>query len=102
MTAEFDWNPSICDNKIDDLENVMMQMTLTFLMESVWEVQVSNRCHHNTQYEPDFFEAADFLDYDDLDVDFLDLSQPDNGLSVPLFCLSSFPLLTHTVSKWIK
>jgi hypothetical protein len=81
MTTDVDWNLCIFDNDNDDVE-AFHDTTDSFIhreiLDKYGEYRYRTVATHNTNCEPDFFDAVEILDYDDMDDDLLDLWQPAN------------------------
>jgi hypothetical protein len=81
MTADVDWNPSIFDNDIDDVET-FFDTTDDIISHGPFDQYGEYRFRivaiHDTSCEPDFFDAVEFLNYDDMIDDLIDLWQPTN------------------------
>jgi hypothetical protein len=81
MTADVDWNPSIFDNDIDDVEtffDTKDDINSHGPFDQYGEYRYPTVAIHNTTCEPDFFDAIELLDYDDMVDDLLDLWHPAN------------------------
>jgi hypothetical protein len=84
MTADVDWNPGIFDNDINDVK-AFLDMDHDIIhhrpFDQYGEYQYQTVAIHNTRCEPYFFDAVEFLAYDenyDMVDDLLDLWQPAN------------------------
>jgi hypothetical protein len=78
-TADIDWNPSIFDNDIDDVETFFEtkdEIISHAPFDQYREYRYRTFAIHNTCCEPDFFDAVEFLAYDDMVDILIDLCQP--------------------------
>jgi hypothetical protein len=64
-TADFDWNPSIFNNYIDDVEtsyDASDDLTHYGALDQCREYRYRTITIHNTRYEPYFLDTVEFLD----------------------------------------
>ena len=80
MTSDIDWDPSVYDNTIDDLD-VFFDAAEDDVYDSPSDDQGNYRhrkiASHTTYKELEFFDAHECQDYDDVIDDILDSLYPD-------------------------
>ena len=81
MTADTDWDPSIYDNVIDNLEEFhdtsMDTVDHDNPFDSNGEYRHRTVATHSTVKEEEFFDAVEYTDYDDLVDDLIDTLNPE-------------------------
>ena len=80
MTSDIDWDPSVYDNTIDDMD-VFYDANEDEVHDSTFDDQGNYRhrtiASHSTHQELEFFDAHECQDYDDVVDDILDSLHPD-------------------------
>ena len=80
MTSDIDWNPSVYDNTIDDMD-VFYDANEDEAHDSTFDDQGNYRhrttASHSTHQELKFFDAHECQDYNDVVDDILDSLHPD-------------------------
>ena len=80
MTSDNDWDPSIYDNDITDLEafhDVTVEDPIHEHFNQYGEYRHRTVATHNIIEEDEFFDANDYMDYDDQVDDVIDTLQPE-------------------------
>jgi hypothetical protein len=80
MTSDVDWDPSLYDNDIVDVEKFYDPLVKECEHENFnqyGEYRHRTVAIHNTTSEEEFFDAVDFLNYEDLVDDLMDSFNPD-------------------------
>ena len=79
MTSDIDWDPSIYDNTIDEMDQ-FYDAEVDEVHHSPFDSQGNYRhrtvATHTILGDPEFFDANEYLDYDDVIDDILDHHQP--------------------------
>jgi hypothetical protein len=80
MTSDMEWDPSKYDKDINDIEKFHdpgEDDYQEYHFDQHGEYSHCTGANHHTYLEEEFFDACEFLDFDDLVDDLLDVVQPD-------------------------